>query len=179
MALNDRDGPARFEVDIQRFRLDGMRHAIQRSYRFDVAPRSVLAAADVESLIGAPDDPADEIVIARSRSCSATWAYLPDRELKYRPPRFHANLTAHDADTVVLTLRAENIIRDAALFLDRLGIARPIHRLGQPVTLIPDGTWGLAISTRDLRPEVRALLDAETLTTLPVFWCANYFGATP
>jgi len=179
MVINDRDEPARFEVDVQRFRLDGMRHAIARAQRFDVPPRSVLAAADIETLVGVPDDPADELIIATSRSCSATWTYLPDRDLKYRPPRFKASLTHPDEDSVALTIVAENIIRDAAVFLDRVGGGSPLRSFGSPCTLIPDGRWGLMIRNEDLSPEGRAALTAETLTSRPLFWCANSFGATP
>ncbi len=168
--VNDTDQAWENRLDLSRMDFDGTVLAGVKGHPFSVAPRSVQRIADVEALVGPPDQPARELVVVDVVKKRRHWFYLPDKDLEYPEPRFEAK-NRHTAEGFLCTrCVARTLIRDAVFMTDRVADC-PVASPAEVLTLLPGDTF-----------ELRAMSDTahrippEVLTTRPIFWCANWFG---
>jgi beta-mannosidase len=173
-AVNDSDEPWPVTIRATRMRLDGT--AISTIEMTLDAPARSVAKSAIDRALVIPDDATREILVitrirhgpvARVTAERAVWSFAPDRLINYPEPRFDADLSRH-GDEHQLTIHARILLRDIILAPDRLDPDATIS--DNVVTLLP-GEWFTFIirSASDL--------DRDTLTSRPVFQCANTFGA--
>jgi beta-mannosidase len=165
-ACNDTGSAWREDVSLSRVGFDGTVHASTQE-ALDVEERSCAAASSLKGSFH-PEAPTQELLVAEAGAQRAVWFFERDKDLQYPAPRFEADLS-RTGTVSRLTLTAETLLRDACLLADHASSRSRVSE--QLVTLLPDESFTFEIQS----PEP---LDIETLTTPPVFQCANYFGAT-
>lgn len=104
--------------------------------------------------------------LAAAGRARALWFFDIDGKLAYPSPDFRARLT-RKANTHRLKITARVLLRDAAVFADRLDADATVN--DQLVTLLPGESFVFVI-------ESAQELAREALTSPPVFQCANRFG---
>lgn len=167
-AHNDSDQPWIDIARVRRLRFDGAVLA-EATAPFSVDPRSNHAVLPIPPNIATPADPAVELLLCDTPARRATWFFAPDRQLRYPPPRFEAELSRHGR-MHALTIHARSLLRDLCVFADRLD---PDARVSdQLITLLPgESTTIEIVSPRDLT--------LDPLTSPPVLNCVNRFGKSP
>src|SRR5439155_23476392 len=111
-------------------------------------------------------DRAGEFVVVETSGARALWFFAVDKELRYPPPRYDAKLERH-SEFWRLTLRAEVLLRDVIIAVDRLDPEATISE--NVVTLLPGQS-----ASFDIRSKRE--LSVGQLTNVPVMQCANRFG---
>jgi beta-mannosidase len=159
VAVNDRADPWQLRVVVARRTLAGLALA-EVTLAATVAPGAAVVLALPADVAGA-DDPAGELVLAETGPGArrALWFFAEDRDMVWPSPQFNASV---DGTTVSVTART--ILRDLALFADRLDPAAEVDQ--GPVTLLPGETAVFTVTGA-------ALLDATALTRRPVLRCVN------
>ncbi len=119
----------------------------------------------LDDAITTPVDPATEL-IAVGFPTAATWFFDADKNLAYPPAQFDAEISYEPGQTRV-TITAKSLLRDMLIQIDRLDPAATIS--DNLITLLPGESFRFDIRSNEK-------LSKESLTTRPVFNCANYFG---
>ncbi|MFG3438600.1 glycoside hydrolase family 2 protein [Nonomuraea sp. NPDC047897] len=161
-AVNDTGRPWRARALAVRHAFDGSALATQ-TLDLDVPPRAV-ATLELDAPVAGAGDPAGELIVVAAGERRALWFFAPDRDLSLPEPRFDA-VTERVPDGLLLTVTAHTLLRDLAVFPDRLDPAAEVD--DQLVTLLPGERARFVISTTDPRVDERAL------TRAPVLRCVN------
>ena len=164
-ACNDSDDAWNGEVTLQRLDFMGAVLA-EECIEMNVAERSTQAVLELPPGLSTPDDARAELIVAQAGKEQALWFFDRDKNLHYPEVDFTAEL-ARDGDTYQLTLTANRLLRDVAVFVDRLDPDATIS--DQLVTLLPGES-----STFEIRSQKD--LTKDELTVAPVFGCANQLG---
>ncbi|MBB6348428.1 glycoside hydrolase family 2 protein [Nonomuraea muscovyensis] len=160
-AVNDTGRPWRARAQAVRHRFDGSARATQ-DLDLDVPPRAVVTLELAAPVAGA-GDPAGELIAVRAGTGErALWFFAPDRDLNLPEPHYDA-VTERTPGGVRLTVTARTLLRDLAVFPDRLDPAAEVD--DQLVTLLPGERASFLVAGGD--PEERAL------TRPPVLRCVN------
>lgn len=161
VACNDSDTLWLGEVGVQRLGFSGEVQA-EETVPFHVQPRTTAVIAELSGALAETPHPERELLLAQTGTHKATWFFLLDGALDYSEPKLEGRLEGDH-----LTLTAGTLVRDMALFVDRLG---PDARIDdQLLTLLPGETR--AFTLRGLGG-----VSLEELLSPPVFNCANRFG---
>ncbi len=108
----------------------------------------------------------ETFIVADLGEARSFWFPDRDKDVVYPAPKFDTQLVRHDS-RIQLTITARTLLRDLAIFPDRLDPDALID--DQIITLLPGECHTFTITTH--RP-----LEAQELTTRPVLQMANYFG---
>ncbi|MFD6415821.1 glycoside hydrolase family 2 protein [Streptomyces sp. NPDC060194] len=159
--VNDTDTSWSGELVLQRLGFDNL--LLHRSgIGVDVAPRSV-RRIDLTGELMEAGTPARELVSAQLGEERALHFFTEDPASELPPARFTATARP-SADGLEVRVTAHTILRELALFPDRLDPQATVD--DQLVTLLPGESVTFRVSTaRDLRPH--------DLTTFPVLRCVN------
>ncbi|WP_084958245.1 glycoside hydrolase family 2 protein [Thermoactinospora rubra] len=162
VAVNDTARPWRGRARAVRHGLDG-RELAAAGLELDVPPRAAVRLRLPET-VATPGDPARELVAATTGDAErALWFFLPDKDLALPEPKWIA-VAEPEGDGVAVTVTAGTILRDLALFPDRLDPAAEVD--DQLVTLLPGESVTFRVATR-------RSLDGQALTSGPVLRCVN------
>jgi beta-mannosidase len=167
LAHNDSDQPWQDTMTLMRRNFDGQKLAVWQS-EVDAPPRSCVRVLELTAFTQ-PDDPAREFLLAATADQQrAFWFFDVDKNLAYPEPRFTAVL-AQEGSSHRLTMTAETLLRDIALFPEILEPRATVNE--QLVTLLPDESFTFVIESE--RP-----FTLEELISPPIFQCVNRFGQT-
>ncbi|GAA2204081.1 glycoside hydrolase family 2 protein [Nonomuraea monospora] len=159
--VNDTGEPWSGELCLERRGLDGGPLA-KEVVTVHAAPRSVLKVALPPS-VAAPDDPARELLTARLDGVGTVRCYTDDTAVAYPPAAYDAH-AERSAGGYRVTVTASSVLRELALFPDRLDPAASVDE--QLVTLLPGESAVFEVTTgRELDPG--------ELTRFPVLRCLN------
>jgi beta-mannosidase len=165
VAVNDSGLPWVAPATVTRLAISGEPRA-KAAIELDVPPHSAVTLP-LPSDLTASDDPRRELLVADADGQRAWWFFAPDRDIAYPPPEYEA--TAERApDGWRVTVHAGTILRDLALFPDRLDPAASVDDL--LVTLLPGESATFAVRSR-------LDLDPAALTARPVLRCVNDVAA--
>jgi beta-mannosidase len=162
IAVNDSEKAWEQPVLVERVKFDGAVLAARRA-PLKVPPRTMARVAAIAQLVGAPDSPAHEMVVAHAwLENQAHWFYLPDRDLEYPTPGYEWT-TENDGGV----LRAHTLIRDPVVVLCGRRGAKAYARPHDVQVLMPGGVYDIPLGGN-------AELDGgiERIDVL----CANRFG---
>ncbi|MFW6062350.1 MAG: glycosyl hydrolase 2 galactose-binding domain-containing protein, partial [Planctomycetota bacterium] len=162
-AVNDTDEQWDEPVTVTRMDFDGNALAAVEA-ELTVPPRGCVAVEGVDPALLTPEDPTRELAVAQAGAQRGLWFFEIDRNLRYPQPAFESYLS-DDGGELVLT--AQTLLRDLAIFPDRLDAEATVD--DQLVTLLP----GESATFRIDSPQPLA---REKLTAPPVLQCANRFG---
>jgi beta-mannosidase len=160
-AVNDTDEPWTGRLELGRSTLASETLARQ-AVDLNVAPRAV-ARVPITGSLATPTDAASELLTAELGEVRALRMFAEDPVMAYPPAEFDAT-TAPAPDGMAVHITARTLLRELAIFPDRLDPAATID--GQLHTLLPGETIALRITTR--RP-----LDVGRLLAYPVLRCVN------
>nr|WP_203453471.1 glycoside hydrolase family 2 protein [Jiangella aurantiaca] len=110
-----------------------------------------------------PGEPARELLVADVGGMRTTWFFCPDKDLDYPAPSYDIDFR-RDGDDALMRVCARTLLRDVAIFVDRLDAHASVDDM--LVTLLPG-------EERTIRIHNGARLPAERLRQTPVFRCAN------
>ena len=164
VAVNDGTRSWQAEVRVRRMRSDGTEVA-SAEYRLDTAADAtsrVLLGAELASRAGeGAENNAGEFLVAdytNGRTAGAgagraLWFFVPDAVFAAGPPRFESAVALSEGRLLV-TVRAETLLRDVCLFADRLAgeLDVPASLLqvdDMMLTILPGETITFAVSRRD------------------------------
>jgi beta-mannosidase len=161
-AVNDTAEAWRLEGTMRRLDVDGRVLA-------EVALHGDVDAWSSEMLglpasVSTPGSPERELLLAEAGSSRAWWWFVADREFAYRVPTLDLDVERVEGDRHRITLGADGLVRDLALFVDRLSPGAEVDR--QLVTALPGEPIELAVTGL---PD----LDASAITSRPVCRTAN------
>ncbi|MBB5139581.1 beta-mannosidase [Thermocatellispora tengchongensis] len=160
VVINDGPEPWSGDLELVRCRLTGEPVA-KESARVSVPPRAV-ARVPVTGLV-ASADPAAELLLATLEDARLVHFFAEDTAIAYPPAAFDAE-ARRVADGYRVTVSARTILRDLALFPDRLDSDATVDDM--LVTLLPGEQAVFHVrSARDLDPAA--------LTSAPVLRCVN------
>ncbi|MCD4823956.1 MAG: glycoside hydrolase family 2 protein, partial [Phycisphaerae bacterium] len=142
-AINDTDQTWSGNASIMRMGFDG-RQCETRQISLDVPARSCVCAYEMEKAISSPDDKSNEFIVAGADDIRATWFFDIDKKLAYPKPEFDAELT-RNGSTYRLTISAESMLRDIAVFADRLDDDAKVN--DQLITLLPGESFTFVIES--------------------------------
>jgi beta-mannosidase len=108
--------------------------------------------------------PEREVLLAEAGNWRAWWWFVADRDFAYPTPRFDAEVTTEAPGRHRLRLVPDSMVRDLALFVDRLVPSAEVDR--QLVTALPGEPIELVVSGLDAP-------DPTVLSTRPVCRTAN------
>ncbi|WP_244484052.1 glycoside hydrolase family 2 protein [Devosia sp. Leaf64] len=162
IAVNERTLFWRGPVTIKRLRFDGTVLAEWTHWRL-CADRLSAAELPIPADVATPSDKSNELLVATMHDSTAFYYFTEDIDLALPEPKF--SLTVERADeSWKVTVAAESFLKDICLFVDRLHPDAEIDDM--LVTLLPG--QGHVFMVRSLIE-----LDAKTLSSVPVFRCAN------
>ena len=164
-ACNDSDTVWSGEVALRRMDFTGEVLA-EDSLKLEVPERTTRGVLELPAALTTPNESRAEVVVAQVGEARALWFFERDKNLFYPEPEFEAGLE-RDGDLYSLTLTAHSLLRDVAIFADRLDPDAGVS--DQLVTLLPGESFTFEIRS------TKALTE-ESLTAAPVFQCANPFG---
>ncbi|WP_327107613.1 glycosyl hydrolase 2 galactose-binding domain-containing protein [Nonomuraea glycinis] len=159
--VNDGDEPWLGELVLTRQSLTG-RPLAKESVPVEAAPRSVARVA-LPAAVGDPDDPAAELLTVQLGDARVVSFFAEDTAVAFAPADYDARAEPAGSGYRV-TVTARTLLRDLALFPDRLDPAASVDAM--LVTLLPGEETTFHITTD--RP-----LDPEALTSYPVLRCVN------
>ncbi|GFJ89188.1 beta-mannosidase [Phytohabitans rumicis] len=161
VAVNDGAQPWIAPASVTRMAISGEARA-KTAVDLVVPPHSALTLPLPGDLASA-DDPRDELLVASANGERAWWFFAEDKDVAYPPPAYDA--TAEPVpDGWRVTVRAGTILRDLALFPDRLDPSASVDE--QLVTLLPGESVTFTVRAR---PD----LDPAALTARPVLRFVN------
>jgi beta-mannosidase len=151
IAVNDGRDAWSGELRLARVGLDGRVRA-EASLPFEAAAGGTWRSR-LPRQVGAPVDPADELLVGTAGWLRSVWSWLPDASLLDRPAAF-ASSVERTADGYRVRVTAESLLRDVCLFPDRLDPAASVDEM--LVTLLPGETAAFEVATAEL-PDPHAL----------------------
>ena len=161
-ACNDSDDVWSGEVTLQRLDFTGQVLA-EDTVSLDVPERTTRSVLELPPTLVTPDNSRSELIVAQAGTERALWFFGRDKNLSYPSPDFGAEL-GRDGDAYTLTVTANNLLRDVAVFVDRLDPDATVS--DQLVTLLPGESFTFEIHSQ------KDLTQAD-LVAAPVFRCAN------
>ncbi|KQT51699.1 beta-mannosidase [Devosia sp. Leaf420] len=162
IAVNERTLFWRGPVTIKRLRFDGTVLAEWTHWRL-CADRLSAAELPIPADVATPSDKSNELLVATMHDSTAFYYFAEDIDLALPEPKFSLTVERVDESWKV-TVAAESFVKDICLFVDRLHPDAEIDDM--LVTLLPG--QGHVFMVRSLIE-----LDAKTLSSAPVFRCAN------
>ncbi|MGC9667461.1 glycoside hydrolase family 2 protein [Planosporangium sp. 12N6] len=167
VAVNDAATEWTGQAVVTRYTLDGTPRA---TYPVDlrVPARSALTCA-LPAEVATPGEPAAELLRVEAGDLRAWWFFAEDNEIAYPPAEYRAEVVTVP-DGLRVTVTAGTVLRDLALFPDRLDPAAEVD--DALVTLLPGESVTFTVRTR--QP-----LDPAALTSRPVLRCVNDLGRSP
>ncbi len=169
VVVNDDLDPWSAPVEVRRVDFDGTVRAA-RTLEL-TCPSGTVRRQALPAVLARPDDPARELLVLDCAGARSTWFWAEDRDLAYPPARYAVG-TAEVPGGMSVTVRTETLLRDLALFPDRL-LAANGSPLGPEaivddllVTLLPgeEHTFGVT----EAQPR-----HAAALSSPPVLRCVN------
>jgi beta-mannosidase len=167
VAVND--GPVAWfpEVSVARLTLDGRPRA--KNVTTVEVPPGAAATVPLPADVAVPEDPRAELLLAEATGDRAWWFFAEDRDLAYPKAEYDARAEAAP-DGALVTVTARTLLRDLALFPDRLDPSATVD--DALVTLLPGES--VTFTVRASTP-----LDPALLTSPPVLRCVNDIGQGP
>jgi beta-mannosidase len=160
VAVNDTGQPWAFATVVRRMTLDGK---VRAEFTTDLAvPPRGTQSVPLPARVRRPDLPTGELLTAGS----ARYFFAEDRDIAYPRPAYDTSVRPVDGGYLV-TINARVLLRDLALFVDRLDPAGTVD--DQLVTLLPGESVTFRVSTA-------ALFDLTALVRPPVLRCVNDIG---
>ncbi|WP_049564421.1 glycoside hydrolase family 2 protein [Nonomuraea sp. SBT364] len=159
--VNDADTAWRGELLLVRRTLGGEPLA-KEAVQVEVAPRSVARPALPAALV-TPEDPSGELLTVSLGDRRTVAFFAEDPAVAFPPAAYDASAERVEGGYRV-TVTARTVLRDLALFPDRLDPAASVDDL--LVTLLPGETATFHVTTTES-------LDTEALTSPPVLRCVN------
>ena len=120
--------------------------------------------------VSAAGSPARELLLAEAGTSRAWWWFVADRDFAYPMPTFDVHVERVDPEQHRVTVVADGLVRDLAVFVDRLSPAAEIDR--QLITALPGEPVELHVTGL-------ADLDATVVSRRPICRTANDLGAFP
>ncbi|GAA0691064.1 glycoside hydrolase family 2 protein [Kitasatospora atroaurantiaca] len=159
--VNDSDRPWSGELSVVRHRLDGEPLA-KEAVEVAVAARSVLRVP-VPATVAVPSEPSAELLVVSLDGLRTVAFFAEDVAVDFPPARYEAHADPADGGYRV-TVTARTVLRDLALFPDRLDPAASVDDM--LVTLLPGESATFHVATgREL--------DLSALVSPPVLRCVN------
>lgn len=178
-ACNDSDDAWTGSVTVERLSFTGEKLATHEA-ELSVPARTTAGFLELPASFHA-GDPTRELLVARvggtetgdaekggvkKGNARALWFFGRDKDLDYPEAAFEATL-ATVGERLELTVDAKTLLRDVAVFVDRLDPDAVVS--DQLVTLLPGESFTFEITSD-------ADLSEKALVSAPVFWCANTLG---
>ncbi|HET9141825.1 glycosyl hydrolase 2 galactose-binding domain-containing protein [Actinophytocola sp.] len=135
---------------------------------FAVAPRAAVRLR-LPDEVGRPDDPATELLTVSGGGATRHHFFAEDVALALPDPRYDTRITTTGTG-LELTVTAGTLLRDLALFPDRLDPSSTVDDM--MVTLLPGDSATFRVDTTEP-------LDPTALTAPPVLRCVNDLRARP
>jgi beta-mannosidase len=157
VAVNDSASPWSFPLHLSRSTVDGRELA---SSTMDITvPAGDAVTVPVPPAVAVPDTPAAELVVAVAPGVDrALWFFVEDVDLAVPPPSYEVAV-----DGSAVTVRARTLLRDVALFPDRLDPDAEVD--DALVTLLPGESVRFTVRSGQT-------LDPAAFAGPPVFRCA-------
>lgn len=162
VAVNERTLFWRGPVTIKRLRLDGTVVAEWTHWRL-CADRLSAAELPIPAEVATSNDKANELLVATMHDSTAFYYFAEDIGLNLPEPKF-AMAVERAGESWKVTVSAETFLKDICLFVDRIDPDAEIDEM--LVTLLPGQSHTFVV-----RSSVE--LDVKTLSSAPVFRCAN------
>ena len=162
VAVNERTLFWRGPVTIKRLRFDGTVLAEWTHWRL-CADRLSAAELPIPADIAAAGDKSNELLVATMHDSTAFHYFAEDLDLNLPQPEFDLKVEKA-ADGYQVTVTAKTLIKDLCLFVDRIHPDATVDDM--LVTLLPG-------QSRTFVVQSPVALDPKTLSSAPVFRCAN------
>ncbi|MBG0827143.1 glycoside hydrolase family 2 protein [Planomonospora sp. ID67723] len=159
--VNDSSGGWAGELELVRTDLAGTPLA-KEAVRVDVAPRST-AVVRLPAAVAAPGDPVAELIVARLDGERALRFFAEDTRVAFPAAAYDTEVTP-SGDGLTVTVTARTVVRELALFPDRLDPAAVVDDM--LVTLLPGESATFRVVTEHE-------LDPAALVSRPVLRCVN------
>lgn len=166
-ACNDSDDTWSGEVTLKRLDFTGKVLA-EDKLTVDVEKRTTQSVLELPPSLSTPDDARTELIVAQIGETRALWFFERDKNLHYPEVDVEAEL-GRNGDNYTLSVTAKSLLRDVAVFVDRLDPDATVS--DQLVTLLPGEPFTFEI-------HAKKDLTKEDLTAAPVFQCANQLGVS-
>jgi beta-mannosidase len=162
VAVNETATPWSLRTSVRRLDFAGTRLA---SVDVDViVPARGAVTIPLPPAVAVADDPRSECLVTSGNAVErAWWFFAPDKDLAYPAADFEASASVVES-TVLVTVTAHTLLRDLALFADRVDPAASVDEA--LVTLLPGESFTFAVSGLG-----SAIPDA--LVAPPVLRCVN------
>ncbi|MBP2704568.1 glycoside hydrolase family 2 protein [Microbispora sp. RL4-1S] len=160
VVVNDTDEPWAGELAVERRTLAG-EPLVKEGFAVDVPSRSAVPV-ELPPVLLRPGDPAGEVLVATLGGVRALRFGAEDPAMAYPPAELDTTVE-EDGDGLRVTVTARTVVRDLALFPDRLDPRATVD--DQLVTLLPGETAVFHVTGGDL--------DREALVRRPVLRCVN------
>ncbi|MDA0565607.1 glycoside hydrolase family 2 protein [Streptomonospora sp. S1-112] len=160
-AVNDTDEPWEGACAVVRRGLDG--RALAEAVLELRVPARGAARLAVPEAVALPGEAGAELLTAQAGGDRAWWFYARDHEIAYPEPKFTAAAAPRGEDLEV-TVTADVLLRDVALFADRLGADAEADDM--LVTLLPGEAHTFTVAGG-------AGLDTSAAVRAPVLRCVN------
>jgi beta-mannosidase len=172
--VNDDDEPARYILDLRRMDFEGSVLAKQEIEAACEAS-SAANAINLREVLGEPEDPTQEFIVADTIGRRATWFYAPDKALAYPRPHVRLSCKVRRDGAIAIRIEAVPLIRDLHLAIDRI-LPQGYGPQPSPITLLP-GEAIEHIFTRAGGEPGAPVFDPHLLAQAEFLRCANQFGA--
>jgi beta-mannosidase len=161
-AVNDTTEPWRLDGTVRRLDVDG-RVLAEVALGCDVDAWSS-EMVTLPTSVSTPGSPVRELLLADAGTSRSWWWFVEDRDFDYRAPTLDVHFERVDRECHRVTLVADRLVRDLAVFVDRLSPAAEVDR--QLVTALPGEPVELQVTGL-------ANLDATAISRRPVCRTAN------
>ncbi|MEU4534831.1 glycoside hydrolase family 2 protein [Streptosporangium sp. NPDC023825] len=158
--VNDGPEPWTGELELQRLALGGEPLA-KESVRVDVAPRSV-TSVPLPDPVAVPGDPSAELLSVRLDGHRALHFFAEDTRVAFPAAAYDTEVAEAEGGGLDVTVTARTLLRDLALFPDRLDPASSADDM--LITLLPGESVTLHVTGSP---------DPAALVTRPVLRCVN------
>jgi beta-mannosidase len=166
--MNDSDAPWQSgvgELSIRRLNFATGKASSPIAATINVPARGAQTIA-ITSTLAQPTDKASECLVAQCGEYKALWFFDIDKNLAYPAPQFDADVQQSGGEYKV-TIKARSLIKDLALFADRLDPKAEVS--DQLVDLLPGESATFTFSSK-------TALSKDTITAPAVLQCANRYG---
>jgi beta-mannosidase len=167
VAVNDTGAEWRTQVAVARIGFAG--DPLAKALLDLVVPQRDAVRVSLPPEVTTPDDPTAEVLTVAEGGNRTCHFFAEDVALALPEPRFEVR-TAAAPDGLDVTVTAGTVLRDLALFPDRLDPASTVDEM--LITLLPGESTTFRVRTE-------TLLDESALAAPPVLRCVNDLGTRP